>query len=144
MKYRINKKWTPHAVITAVAMDVVITPVERTRGEAVECAGAPVAKKASRRDTKEAREDWRSDEQDGMQRRTATRKQRLDNEKKERAEQEFDGSREYTGRQRVDGWRKAVVHTANTNCQRTKERSCHKETGTAASDDEAERERVGA
>ena len=49
MKYRINKKWTPHAVITAVAMDVVITLMERTREEAVECAREPVAKKASRR-----------------------------------------------------------------------------------------------
>ena len=49
MKYRINKKWTP-----AVAMDVVITLMERTREEAVDCAGARVAKKASRRDPKEA------------------------------------------------------------------------------------------
>ena len=43
-----------------------------------------------------------------------------------------------------DDRRKAVGHTAETNCQRTEERSRHKETGTAASDDEAERERVGA
>ena len=54
MECRINKKWTPHAVITAVAMNVAITLMERTREEAVECIGDPVVKKASRRDPKEA------------------------------------------------------------------------------------------
>ena len=83
-----------------------------------------------------SREDWRND-QGGMQRRTEPGEKTLGNE-------EIDDSRKHTGRQHGDGWRKAVMQTADTKCQRAEDRSRYKETGTAASDDDADRERVGA
>ena len=46
---RINRTWTSHAVITAVAVNIA-----RARAEAVECIGDSEARKASRRDPKEA------------------------------------------------------------------------------------------
>ena len=54
MEYRINKEWTPHAVITAVATNIAIVLMGRTKAEAVEFIGDPETRKASRTDPKEA------------------------------------------------------------------------------------------
>ena len=54
MEYRISKEWTPHAVITAVAVNIAIVLMGRATAESVEFIGDPETRKASRRDPKEA------------------------------------------------------------------------------------------
>ena len=54
MEYRTNKGWTPHAVITAVAVDFAMVLMGQAKAKSVEFIGDPEARKASRRDPKEA------------------------------------------------------------------------------------------
>ena len=56
MQYRINKNWTPYAVITAVTVNVATTLKGRARQEAIENIGDPETRKASRHSPKKTAE----------------------------------------------------------------------------------------
>ena len=49
MEYRINKEWTSHAVITAVAVNIVMVLMGRAKAEAAEFIGDAEARTARRK-----------------------------------------------------------------------------------------------